>query len=216
MYTRKNQKGDMKRNINRDDIRFKSTSTAPNCFFSNFYGGAEILYMAKKIENPKVKLLIESWKDITDPEEMNEIRHQLERCRVDRDGQIVPKGGKSGQAYTSKQKATYCREYNGETYLASGILAKLAAATWHPKNHRDRIGVLKMLAGTTDSLGNTVPNPEDMWEPLREKYSKEPYKRLLRATEDSRLAEMDGRKPNEWTDTGGNMLGNMLMEIREG
>lgn len=172
--------------------------------------------MARKFENPKVKALIESWKDITDPEELNRIRHQLERCRVDRDGNIVPKGGKSGQPYTSKQKATYLREFNGEWYLASGILAKLAAATWHPKNHRDRIGVLKMLAGINamDSLGNTVPNPEDMREPLREKYSKEPYKSLLKATGDSRLAEMDGRKANEWTDTGGNRLGNMLMEIR--
>ena len=199
------------------EIKFKSTSNAPNCFFSNFYGGSEILYMAGKFEDPKVKALLESWKDITDPEELNEIRYQLERCRVDKDGNIVPKGGKSGQPYTSKQKATYLREFNGKTYLASGILAKLAAATWHPKNHKHRIVVLKVMAGisATDSLGNTVPDPEDMWEPLREKFSKEPYKSLLKETRDSRLAEMDGRKANEWTDTGGNRLGNMLMEIRE-
>lgn len=199
------------------EIKFKSNGKAPNCFFSNFYGGSEILYMARKFENPKVKALIESWKNITDPEELTATRHQLERCRVDRDDNIVPKGGKSGQPYTNKQKATYRREFNGKTYLASGILAKLAAATWHPKNHKHRIDVLKVMAGisATDSLGNTVPNPEDMWEPLREKYSKEPYKSLLKATGDSRLAEMDGRNANEWTDTGGNMLGNMLMQMRE-
>ena len=198
-------------------LKFKSTSTAPNCFFSNFYGGAEINYISQKFENQKVKEFILSWKNISCLNELNEIRHNLERCRVDKDGNIVAKGGKSGQPYTIKQETTYCRVFDGKTFIATGILAKLAAATWHPKNHKDRINVLKVMSGIslTESLGNTIPNPENMWSPLREKYEKEPYKSLLKSTKDCRLAEMDGRKPNEWTDTGGNKLGNMLMEIRE-
>jgi len=201
-------------------IKFKSTSKAPYCLFSNFYGGRycpEIHYISKKFRNKKVQNLILSWKDITDLEKLNEIRHQLERCRVDKDSNIVPKGGKSGEPYTTKQKTTYCCNYNEEIHLGLGILAKLAAATWHTKNHRDRIKVLKVLAGISliDSLGNAIPDPEDMWEPLHEKYSKEPYKTLLKSTKSYHLAEMDGRKPNVWTDTGGNLLGEMLMKIRK-
>lgn len=198
-------------------IKFKSTSPAPNCLFSNFFGGPEIHYVSQKFENKKVKELIQSWKHITCLDELNKIRHNLERCRVDKDGHIVPKKGKSGQHYTSRQKITYCRVLDGETFLALGILAKLAAATWHPKNHKDRINVLKVMAGIhlTESLGNTIPNPENLWLPLREKYSKEPYKSLLKSTKDYHLAECDGRQPNEWTDTGGNRLGKMLMKIRE-
>ena len=93
----------------------------------------------------------------------------------------------------------------------------LRTATWHPLKHKHRIMVLKVLAkiNLNDSLGNMEPNPEDMWHPLRVKYSEEPYKTLLLDTNDYRLAEMDGRKPNQWTDTGENKLGNMLMQIRK-
>jgi len=202
---------------NMETLRFKSTSKAPVCLFSNLYGNVEIHYIFCKFSNPKVKTLIQSWLHIYNLSEMNEIRYKLEKCKVDKYGHIVPKGGKSGLLYTPKQNTTYCCEFDGKTYIALGILAKLAAATWQKKNHRHRINVLKVLSGisSTDTLGNTIPNHEDMWYPLRQKYTKEPFKSLLKNTKDLRLAEMDGRQPNEWTDTGGNRLEKMLMEIRK-
>jgi hypothetical protein len=200
-----------------NDIKFKSTSKAPICLLSNLYGGVEINYMILKFQNSKVKELLSNWLSITSVSEMNKIRYQLERCKVDQDGNIIPKGGKSGLPYTDRQKNTYCCEYKGKLYVAVGILAKLAAATWHEKNHKDRIKVLKVLAklNFSDSLGNTIPNHEYILPSLRKKYTLEPFKTILLNTNSSRLAELDGRTPNQWTDTGGNRLGNMLMQIRK-
>ena len=112
------------------DLKFKSTSRVPDCLFSNLYGDVELEYMSRKFQNPKVKAVIKSWRRITDLHELNNIRYQLERCRVDGDGRIVPKGGKSGMPYTTKQTTTYCCEFRGKTYLA--IVRRVKATVDQP------------------------------------------------------------------------------------
>ena len=97
------------------------------------------------------------------------------------------------------------------------MLAKLASRTWDAKKHKDHIGVLKAMAGMkqSDCFENKVPNPDWMEDALKEKFQHEPFRSLLLETEKERIAEVDGRSKSPWTDSYGNMMGILLMKIRD-
>ena len=161
------------------------------------------MYMSRKFSSPEIKKLFEKWTTISSAEDFNKVRYQLERCRVV-GGKIVPKGGKAGAPYTARQLRSYVREYKGKTYLGVGVLAKLASRTWDAKKHKDRIGVLKAMAGMkqSDCFENKVPNPDWMEDALKEKFQHEPFRSLLLETERERIAEADDLKVRGQTATG--------------
>ena len=195
---------------------------------SNFYGGAEIDYMLPKFTETKAVFnMVQSWKNIRTPAELNRLRHDLDKkiVRVHADGSrtLVPKGGKSGAPYTPAQERSYVAEYKGKTYLGTGILAKLVANSW--KNPK-RMRVMEFLAdiphGSMSPPINLYERSEEagrnrrersMRHALSRKFSEEPYRSYLLATGTATLGEAS--KDPAFGFKGQNLLGKWLMDLRE-
>ena len=212
----------------RDVILFKSNHTKEGRFLlSNFYGNAEIYYMLPKFtETSAVFDMVEGWTRIQTVEELNRWRHDLTKKRVvvapDGTRTLEPKGGKSGAPFTTKQAHSYVREYNGTTYLGTGVLAKLAANAWKDPG---RMRVMEYLAGIPHE---SMSPPLNLYERsteagqrrrekcmkhvLRRKFEQEPYRSYLLATGDAELGEQS--KDTDFGFKGKNLLGRWLMELR--
>ena len=163
---------------------------------SNFYGGVEASYMSQRFENPEIKQLFK----------------KFESCNKDEFLEYLKK-------LQPEKKTTNFWFKNGEPIR--GILSKLVGnSVKDGKNYKKRLEAIKELTGVEEikinpTLSNEKRN-ELMSSCLRKKFSQKKYRDVLLSTGNSELHErpMRGLK-SEWTYPGGDLLGKLLIQIRE-
>lgn len=184
-----------KKKMENNPITFNSKSKE-YYLLSNFYGGVEASYMSQRFENPEIKQLFK----------------KFESCNKDEFLEYLKK-------LQPEKKTTNFWFKNGEPIR--GILSKLVGnSVKDGKNYKKRLEAIKELTGVEEikinpTLSNEKRN-ELMSSCLRKKFSQKKYRDVLLSTGNSELHErpMRGLK-SEWTYPGGDLLGKLLIQIRE-
>lgn len=212
-------------------VKFSSATSTPYNLLSNFFGDAELHFMAARFEHPFLKSLLV---------------HEFATCTVSKFRDYFR------QLYPSGKSATYVRTAPDGTQIATrGVLGRLAgtAAVSSSAAARKRMEVLRRLAGLSEDeevTTNTAKimeaaglgegagqeereraieefNDELMWESLKRKFRKGhcsedgvEFRSLLLGTGDRRLREVTGRG-GRWSARGKSdgALGEMLARLRE-
>lgn len=212
-------------------VKFSSATKPPYNLLSNFFGDAELHFMAARFEHTLLKsLLVDKFATCT----VSEFRHYFR------------------QLHPSGKPATYIRTApDGIQIAARGVLGRLAgtAAVGRSAIARKRMEVLRRLAGLSEDeevATNTakimeaagldegaskeereraIENFNDglMWECLQRKFRKGhcsedgvEFRALLLGTGGRRLREVTGRG-GRWSARGerDGVLGGMLVQLRE-
>lgn len=176
---------------------------------SNLYGGVEFDYVMRRFNSPNIKALLKYLKTLRYSSDIKEFTKWLKLLQPDK-------------KLTTKMVTFWI---HGKTPIP-GILAKLIGGCYDGKSRtaRQRIqAVCKEMPGIhpemfADTRVNTM---DDMIECLRIKYLKTStyYKKVLLKTGNKRLHELPLKgDPGKWTymnGKGGDLLGKMLMKIRD-
>lgn len=129
----KKKKRKITTNKKKSDLAFKSSYSAPKCYFSNFFGGSEFTFMSKRTTNPRLCKLYLALRDREWDTEIGYINFQ--KCREKLMGKKI---------YTEKYRDPYYKK-NGTRKVAAGLLAKLISGCWR-KPMEKRLKVVNTLA----------------------------------------------------------------------
>lgn len=177
------------------EVYFNSKSKE-NYLLSNFYGGVEANYMSHRFMNPEIKQLFRDF-------ETCDSKKFFEYLRI-----LQP-----------EKKPTNYWFKNGEPIR--GILSKLVGnSVKGGKAYAKRLEIIKELAGIDEVIISPSVSIEErnelMLSCLREKYTRKEYRDLLLATGTSILHEKPLRGfKSEWTYPGDDLLGRLLMQVRD-
>lgn len=176
---------------------------------SNYFGGVEFDYVTRRFNSPNIKCLLSYLKTLRYQADVSEFTRWLKILQPDK-----------------KLTTKMMREWIYKKTPITGILAKLVGGCYDIKSRtaRHRINAIcKEMPGIkpemfADTRLNTM---EDMLDCLRIKFCKTSsyYKKMLLSTGEQKLhvAPLKG-DPGKWTymnGKGGDLLGKMLMKIRE-
>lgn len=179
------------------------TKKYPDYFFSNFYGGVEEHYQAKKFRNRLVRKFVKNIKNLT-LEEFLELMKLLE---------------KNGQYWTKKDE-------KGQRFPILGIAAKIIANLLKNGKQRKNATIIKKLTnliGVTEDeffqRNSDFKDEEYLAHCMRKKFKLEFFRKLLVKTGNKALHERPMRgSGDKWTrdqkGRGGNKMGEILVKIR--
>lgn len=195
-------------------ISFKSSNKAPVCLLSNFYGGSEFTYMSLRAKGSTLPELYIKLRDtLKTYKEFNTYRDRLmDPCPP------------NNRPRKEQKRGRYIREYEGNTYIAFGLIAKLISACYK-ESMTKRLKEVNLIAkelGLTGEIkacdfgdGDEPFKKNAMKVALSIKFESEPYKSYLISTGDKKLYEGEGRRgKSPWEGEEG-WLGKLLMEVRE-
>jgi len=177
------------------EVYFNSKSKE-NYLLSNFYGGVEANYMSHRFVNPEIKRLF----------------RDFETCNKEKFIEYL-------RILQPEKKPTNYWFKNGEPIR--GILSKLVGnSVKGGKAYAKRLEIIRDLAGVDEVILSPSVSIEErnelMLSCLREKYTKKEYRDLLLATGTSALHERPLRGfKSEWTYPGDDLLGKLLMKVRD-
>jgi len=113
-------------------LAFKSSYSAPNCYFSNFFGGSEFTFMSKRTTNPRLCRLYIALRD-REWDTPNGYKN-FKKCREKLMGKKI---------YKEKYRDPYFK--TSEHKVAAGLLAKLISGCWR-KTMVNRLKIVNVLA----------------------------------------------------------------------
>jgi len=173
---------------------------------SNFYGGVESCYMKDRFLNPEIVALFNTF-ETCNKEEFIYYLKELQPEKKD---------------WTQAKLNYWFKSVNGGLIPARGILSKLAGASAKDTpTGRRRLKILKRLANFDGDLQikpalSYEQKKEHMIQCLKTKYQKKKYRDILLSTGDDILHEKPMRgSGDDWTYPGGDLLGQLLTEVRE-
>lgn len=184
-------------------VYFNSKSKGDLALLSNFFGGVEAHYVAARFQDPQVHTLLGviAKGTLTDFEFLTWLQD------------LQP-----GKKWTQAQQDYWFRtEPGGRRVPIFGILAKLIGAA--ACNNQDRRRCLAKRYALADVALND-PLDDDasrqlMLTLLRQKFREPRFRQVLLATGTRTLHERPMRgKGNRWTYPGGDLLGQLLMQVR--
>lgn len=180
-----------------DYTGFKSTDSTPKCYLSNFFGGAEFIYMAFRYEHLGRTRVAALFRKLGEMDWDNDYdRFKMYRLKL---------SGKTTDAYRTK-----------DGKVASGLLAKLINGCWkQTASMKKRLGVVNAIADEMRVPGDPMKHEdfyienddkleaekkEWMRQAHRVKFAKPFYRALLKDAHREWLFERSGwrDRENKW------------------
>ena len=194
-------------------LTFKAIRNAPTCFLSNLYGGAEYVYMSQRTKNATLEAL---YKELHARSEDGRLTYGDFKTLRKR---LQP---------SSKDNDVYRKVYDGTTYVAWGLLAKLISGCWRrTTTGRKRLQVVNELARqyvqaptliTHADFIDGTPADKRKWmrKALKVKYAQPFYRAVLDGTGTTPLQEQKGRGNDAFWAGPNGALGPLLEAVRRG
>ena len=173
---------------------------------SNFYGGVEACYMKDRFIDVEIQALFTTF----------------ETCNKEQFLYYLKELQPEKKNWTPAKLNYWFKSVNGGIIPARGILSKLAGASVkNTPTGKRRLKILKRLANFDGEIQIKPPlsfeqKKKHMINCLNTKYKKKKYRDILLSTGDHILHEKPMRgNGDDWTYPGGDLLGQLLMIVRE-